>query len=237
LDRALAAKPRAVWLSFGDPAPFAGRIKDAGALVVCQVQSVAVAEDAVAKGADIIIAQGGEAGGHGIASGSMALVPAVVDAVGDKVPVLLAGGVADGRGLAAALMLGAQGVVMGTRFYASQEAGGFEAAKQRIVKASGDDTLRSIIFDISRQNVWPAPFTGRCLSNVHAVRWAGRELELLRRGDVLKEFATARQRGDFDVAPVIAGEAVGLIRDIPSARAIVERTVAEAERLLAAGTR
>jgi nitronate monooxygenase len=237
LDRALAAKPSAVWLSFGDPAPFAGRIKDAGALLACQVQNVAMAEDAVAKGADIIIAQGGEAGGHGISAGSIALVPAIVDAVGNKVPVLLAGGVADGRGLAAALMLGAQGVVMGTRFYASQEAAGMEAAKQRMVSASGDDTQRSIIFDISRQNVWPAPFTGRCLRNEHVDRWAGRELELMRRADALKEFASARQHGDFDIAPVIAGESVGLIRDIPTAGEIVERTVAQAEHLLRAGPR
>jgi nitronate monooxygenase len=237
LDLALAAKPSAVWLSFGDPAIFAGRIKDAGALLVCQVQSVAMAEDAVAKGADIIVAQGGEAGGHGISAGSIALVPAIVDAVGEKVPVLMAGGVADGRGLAAALMLGAKGIVMGTRFYASEEAAGFPAAKERMVGATADDTLRSIIFDISRQNVWPSPFTGRCLRNEHVNQWAGRELELMRRADVLSDFGNARQRGDFDIAPVIAGEAVGLIRDLPTAGEIVARTVADAERLLAGGGR
>src|SRR5499427_5291396 len=165
LDLALAANPRAILLSFGDPEPFVRRIKDAGALLVCQVQDVGMAIDVVAKGADIIVAQGGEAGGHGVSQGSFTLVPAVVDAIGDEVPVLLAGGAADARGLAAAIMLGAQGIVMGTRFYASVEAAGHEAAKQRIVAASGDETLRSIVFDISRNNVWPHPFTGRCLAN------------------------------------------------------------------------
>jgi nitronate monooxygenase len=236
LDRALAAKPAAVWLSFGDPAPFVEKIRAAGALVICQVQTVAMAEDAVAKGADIIVAQGTEAGGHGVSCGTIALVPAVVDAVGHKVPVAAAGGIGDGRGLAAALMLGAQGVVLGTRFYACQEAAGHPDAKARIVAASGEDTLRSIVFDVSRRNVWPAPYTGRLLMNEHARKWAGREIELMRcidrEGDA---YAAARSRGDFDIAGVIAGEVVGLIHDVPTAKEIVQRVVNEADNLLAAG--
>lgn len=233
LDQVLEAKPDAVWLSFGDPAPFAKMIKRAGALVVCQVQTVAMAEDAVAKGADIIVAQGGEAGGHGIACGSFSLLPAVVDAVGHKVPVALAGGVADGRGLAAALMLGGQGVVLGTRFYASEEAAGPLAAKKRIVSASADDTSRSVVFDVSREKVWPTPYTGRCLKNEHLERWAGRELDLIRQGDAERlKFLEAQRRGDFDIAPVIAGEAAGLIHDILPAADIVRRIAAEAELLL-----
>lgn len=237
LDMTLAAGPRAVWFSFGDAAPFIARVKDTGTLVVCQVQSVAMALEAVRKGADIIVAQGGEAGGHGISQSSLTLLPAVVDAVGGRVPVVLAGGAADGRALAAALMLGAQGIVMGTRFYASQEAAGRDAAKQRVLAADGTETVRSIVFDISRQNVWPHPFTGRCLVNAHTDRWLGREQELMRRADVLANFATARETGDFDMAPVIAGEAAGLIHDIPSAREIVLRTVADAERLLGSAPR
>ena len=232
LDMALAAGPRAVWFSFGDPAPFVARVKAAGALVVCQVQSVDMATDVAALGADIVVAQGGEAGGHGISQSSFTLVPAVVDAVGSKVPVVLAGGAANGRALAAALMLGAQGVVMGTRFYASQEAAGRDSAKQRILAADGGETLRSIVFDISRQNVWPHPFTGRCLANRHTDRWLGREQELMRRADALADFAHAREAGDLHIAPVIAGEAVGLVHDIPSAKEIVLRTIGEAERLL-----
>ena len=167
---------------------------------------------------------------------AMALVPAVVDAVGDKVPVVMAGGVGDGRGLAAALIVGAQGVVLGTRLYASQEAAGHADAKARIVAASGEDTMRSVIFDISRRNVWPAPFTGRCLKNDHTSKWEGREVELMRNiGDEGPRFQAARERGDFTVAPVIAGEVVGLIHDVPTADEIVRRIVAEAEQRLSGG--
>jgi nitronate monooxygenase len=233
LGQALAAKPDAIWLSFGDPAPFAAQVKAAGIPLICQVQTVAMAQDAVAKGADIIVAQGSEAGGHGVSCSSLALAPAVVDAVGDKVPVVMAGGIGDGRGLAAALMLGAQGVVLGTRLYASQEAAGSAEAKARIVAASGDASLRSIIFDISRRNVWPAPYTGRCLANEHTRRWAGREVELLRNIDEESpRYLEARTRGNFDIAAVIAGEVSGLIHDVPAAGDIIRRTMAEAEALL-----
>jgi nitronate monooxygenase len=235
LDMALERRPAAVMLSFGDPAPFAERIKRAGALLVCQVQTVRLALDAAAKGADVLVAQGAEAGGHGIARGTMALVPAVVDAVGPDLPVAAAGGIADGRGLAAALMLGASGVLMGTRFYASEEALGHPAAKERICRASGDDTVRSIVFDISRRNVWPAPFTGRLLRNAHADRWLRREMELLRNIEVeAARYAAAREAGDFDVAGVIAGEAVDLVGEVLPAAVIVERVVSEAARLIGA---
>jgi len=124
LDLALERKPAAVFLSFGDVAPFVERIHRAGALAICQVQSIALATQAVAAGADILVAQGTEAGGHGATRGMATLVPEMVDAVGADVPVVAAGGIADGRGLAAALMLGAAGVLMGTRFYATSEAAG-----------------------------------------------------------------------------------------------------------------
>jgi nitronate monooxygenase len=236
LDMTLDAKPDAVWLSFGDPEPFADRIKAAGALVICQVQSVAMARDAVAKGADIVVAQGAEAGGHGASRGTFALVPAVADAVGDRAAVVAAGGIADGRGLAAALMLGAEGVVLGTRLYASVEAAGHGAAKERIVAASGDDTVRGLIFDISRQNVWPAPFTGRCLVNEHARRWAGREVELMQNArSEGPRYMAAREAGDFDIAAVIAGESAALVHDVAPAGAIVTEIVETAEALLPVG--
>lgn len=235
--QALAAKADAIWLSFGDPTPFVGMIKDAGALLICQVQTVAMARDAVSKGADIIVAQGTEAGGHGISRGALSLVPAVVDAVGHRVPVVLAGGVADGRGLAAALMLGAQGVTLGTRFYACQEAGGSPDAKARIIGASGDDTVRSIVCDISRQNVWPAPYTGRCLVNDHVRKWVGHEVELLQCSrEEGKRYAAALARGDFNIAAVIAGESAGLIRDLPTAGEIVRRIIGQATELIRAAS-
>lgn len=234
LDLALERKPVAVMLSFGDPAPFADRIKRAGARLLCQVQTLAMAKEAAASGADILVAQGAEGGGHGVSRGLITLLPEIVDAVGGRIPVVACGGLADGRGLAAGLMLGASGAMFGTRFYASQEAAGADAAKERIRAASGDDSLRSIVFDISRRNVWPAPFTGRCLRNPFLDRWYGREVELLRTADAEAErVAEARRKQDFDVAPVIAGEASGLVREILPAREIVDRIVREAQTLLA----
>ena len=233
LDIALAAAPRAIMLSFGDPKPFASQIKSAGARLICQVQTEDMASQALDAGADILIAQGTEAGGHGASRTTIDIVPAVVDLAAGRVPVAAAGGIADGRGLAAMMMLGASGVLLGTRFYASIEADGAEEAKKRICAATSGTTVRSIIFDLSRNNVWPAPFNGRCLINDHARRWMGREVELLQNVKaVAADYAEARAAGNFDVAAVIAGEAVGLIHDIPPAAEIVGRTVTEAEQII-----
>jgi nitronate monooxygenase len=232
LTRALSHQPAAIMLSFGDPRPFAVEIHAAGTRLICQVQNLAQAREAIEAQADVIVAQGTEAGGHGMSEPLFTLLPQVVDAC-PGTPVIAAGGVADGRGLAAAMMLGAEGVLMGTRFYASQEANGHPEAKRRIVAAAGGQTVRSIVFDLSRRNRWPAPYTGRLLRNTHLDRWLGREDELEAHGDeVGRHYATARERGDFEVAGVIAGEACALIHDIPPAGEIVERIVAEAEHLL-----
>lgn len=237
LDLALERKPAAVMLSFGDPKPFVDRIKRTGAILLCQIQSIALAREAAEAGADILVAQGTEGGGHGVSRGLVSLLPEVVDAIGTRIPVVAAGGIADGRGLAAALMLGASGVLIGTRFYATTEAAAADAAKERIRAATGDDTVRSIVFDISRGNVWPAPFTGRCLRNAHLDRWFGREVELLRHQvEEATKYAGARTSGDFNVAAVIAGESAGLVRDIVPARDIVERIVREASVLLGRGS-
>jgi len=234
LDLTLERKPALVMLSFGDVRELLPRIQRAGVPVLCQVQTLAMAREAVAAGADMLVAQGGEAGGHGVGRGLMALLPEIVDAVGGRVPVVAAGGIADGRGLAAALMLGAAGVLVGTRFYASDEAAGAPAAKQRIVAATGDASVRSIVFDISRRNVWPAPFNGRCLRNAHTERWLGRELELMQNVEVESaRYLAARQAQDFEIAAVIAGEAAGLIRDVQPAGRIVAGMVEQAEGLLA----
>src|SRR5882672_4111455 len=233
LEIALRAHPRAIMLSFGDPKPFASRIKSSGALLICQVQDEAMARQALDAGADILIAQGTEAGGHGASRTTIDIVPAIVDLAAGRVPVAAAGGIGDGRGLAAMMMLGASGVLLGTRFYASQECDGAEEAKKRICAASNGDSVRGIIFDLSRNNVWPAPFTGRCLINDHARRWKGREVELLQNVHaVAAEYAAAKAAGNFDVAAVIAGEAVGLIHDIPPAAEIVDRIVTEADQIL-----
>jgi len=232
LHQALAHRPAAIMLSFGDPRPFAPAIREAQARLICQVQTMAQARQADEAGADIIVAQGTEAGGHGMSEPLFTLLPQVVDAF-PETPVVAAGGIADGRGLAAALLLGAEGVLMGTRFYASQEADGHPQAKRRIVAAESGQTVRSNVFDFSRGIRWPAGYTGRLLRNRHAETWLGREGELEARMDeVSREYAMARERGDFDIAGVIAGEAAGLIHDIPPAAEIVERVVAEAEHRL-----
>ena len=236
LDLALERKPAAAMLSFGDPTPFIERIKLADAVAICQVQSLALAIDAVAAGADILVAQGSEGGGHGASRGLSTLLPEIVDAVKGRALVVAAGGIADGRGLAAALMLGGSGVLMGTRFYATTEAAGADAAKERICNADGDSTVRSIVFDISRRNVWPAPFTGRCLRNQHLDAWFGREVELLRNLDPESaKYAAARKEANFDIAAVIAGESSGLVHEILPARDVVERMVHDAARLLKHG--
>jgi nitronate monooxygenase len=116
LALALARKPVAVMLAFGDPAPFADKIKRAGALLICQIQSVAMARDALSAGADVLVAQGTEAGGHGMTRGTLSLVPEVVDLVAGSVAGVAAGASADGRGLAAALLLGATVILWGPRF-------------------------------------------------------------------------------------------------------------------------
>jgi nitronate monooxygenase len=236
LDLALARRPPAVMLSFGDVRPHADKIKRAGALLICQVQTIGHVEEAVACGADIIVAQGAEAGGHGMSRGTFPFVPAVVDVVPD-IPVVAAGGIGDGRGLAAAMMLGADGVLMGTRFLASQEAAALAGAKEQIVAATGDRTIRGILFDIVRRNVWPAPYTGRVLRNDFTERWEGRELELLRHQEQeAARYEAARAAGDFGNVAVIAGEVVDLIGDIPAAGEIVARVVREAEALLTAAS-
>jgi len=178
LDRALARRPAAVMLSFGDPRPFAPAIRTAVAVLICQVQTVSQAREAAEAGADVIVAQGTEAGGHGMSEPLFTLLPQVADAFPGTL-VVAAGGIADGRGVAAALMLGAEGVLMGTRFYASQEADGHPEAKRRIVEAQGGQTVRSIIFDLSRRIRWPAPYTGRLLRNRRFQRrWGYRRREL-----------------------------------------------------------
>ncbi len=233
LDIALKAKPRAIMLSFGDPKPFSSRIKAAGSLLICQVQTEEMAREALDAGADILIAQGTEAGGHGASRTTLDVVPAIVDLAAGRVPVVAAGGLADGRGLAAMMVMGASGVLLGTRFYASLECDGAEEAKKRICAANSGDTVRGIVFDVSRRLWWPAPFTGRALVNDHARRWTGREAELIHNLDsVAAEYAAARDAGNFDIAGVFAGEGVGLIHDIPPAGEIVDRIVKEADQIL-----
>jgi nitronate monooxygenase len=237
LDRALDRKPAAVMLSFGDARPFVAAIKRADAALICQVQTVKQAIEAVNIGADIVVAQGTEAGGHGGARATFPLLPAVVDAVrerDDDVVVVAAGGIADGRGLAAALTLGAEGVLVGTRFLAADEALNSREARAKVVAAGGDDTVRTRVFDIIRRLDWPEPYTGRAIRNGFSARWHGHEADL--ENDLAAEvarYAQAVEANDLDTRVVFAGEAVDLVRNVMPAAAIVESLVQEAEAALA----
>ena len=233
---ALSYRPAAVFLSFGDPAPFGALVKKAGIRLICQVQDVAGARQAAAAGADVIVAQGTEAGGHGSRRATLPLVPAVADAVA-PVPVLAAGGIADGRGVAAALMLGAQGAVLGTRFCASAEALWPDWAKKQLVAGSGDETSRSRVFDIARGLDWPAPYTGRALRNAFADAWDGREEALRASAEAREQFTLGHQAGDPDVALVWAGEGTDLITAVEPAGNLVAQIMAQAEGLLRGAAR
>jgi nitronate monooxygenase len=234
-ERVLAAKPRAVLLSFGDPAPYVPAIRAAGSRLICQVQTVKDARRAAEWGADAIVAQGTEAGGHGASRAALALVPAVVDAVA-PIPVLAAGGIADGRGIAAALMLGAQGAVVGTRFIATPESLSHPNAKARVVEGGGDETLRTRVFDIVRGKDWPLRFTGRALRNEFTARWHGREEALAQALDAeVPRYAEAAAAGDVRTAVVFAGEGVDLIHGIAPAQAVVASLVAETVAALRKG--
>ena len=233
LDQALERNPAVFFLSFGEEAQFARKIKDSGTLLICQVQDVEGARRAAGAGADIIVAQGTEAGGHGAQRrATLALVPAVVDAV-DPIPVLSAGGIADGRGLAAALMLGAGGALIGTRFWATPEALGHHNAKELLTKASGDHTMRTRIFDIIREIDWPQGYSGRAVANDFTAAWHGREAELAASlGTERDRFWSAMREGDVRTSVVFAGEGLDLVHDIKPAGEIVQEIATEAEALL-----
>ncbi len=235
LDVVIEQEPQAIFLSFGQLGRFVAPVKRAGLPLIAQVQSVEQARAAVGEGADIIVAQGTEAGGHGGRRATLPLVPAVVDAVGD-IPVVAAGGIADGRGLAAALMLGASGVLCGTAFLAADESLAHANVKAAAVAASGDSTARGSVFDVIRGYDWPEAWNIRTLVNNFSDRWESDHDGLIRDLEQQKaRYAAARDAGDVSVAAVIAGEAVDLVRTQQPADAILTAMVAEAEELLRRG--
>jgi nitronate monooxygenase len=223
-------------LSFGDASDYIQRIRDAGILVICQVQTVEMARAVLAQGSDVVIAQGTEAGGHGATRSTLPLVPAVVDLAAQEYPeaiVVAAGGIADGRGLAAALMLGAEGVMLGTRFVATPECLIDEPIRNRMVEASGDETLRSNVFDVVSGSPWPKEFTGRAVANAMSDEWHTRQDELTMNATAKTRFASAQENADIAYRTVWAGEALDMIQTVEPAGVIVRRIVAEAESALA----
>ena len=221
MEAALDEGVRVIAHSFADPTPFVGAAHEAGAVVICQVRTLAAAVQAADAGVDVITAQGTEAGGHTGHVSTLTLVPSVVDAVA-PIPVLAAGGIADGRAIAAALMLGAEGVWIGTRFLATHECGVSDAHKAAVIDATTDDTILTDVYDIARSTPWPDDVSGRAIRDTFAERWHGNDEEL-------REIVRAEAHGPRDRATVAsearghwAGEASSFVTGREHAADVVE---------------
>ena len=240
LDLPAEERPRAVMLSFGDARRYAARIAASGAPLICQIQRLEQAKQALEAGAQVLVAQGAEAGGHGMngldGRSTLTLVPELADWLASKAPetlLLAAGGIADGRGLAAALTLGADGALLGTRFWATQESLAPLGAKQAALTAGGDGTARSAVFDILRRKHWPAPYDFRALRNDLHRSWEGR-VDALRAAPEAAQasYDAGVQAGDYSRAHATVGEAIGLVHDLPEAGVLVKRLHAQAQAVL-----
>jgi nitronate monooxygenase len=232
LTQALEKSPKAIFLSFGNPAPFVPEVKAAGVPLICQVQTLKDAKHAIASGADIIVAQGAEAGGHGEKRATFTLVPEIADYIANAAPEVLlaaAGGIADGRGLAASLMLGADGVLVGSRFWAAKEALVDPAVLKAAIGASGDDTLRTSVIDIVRGRDWAERYDCRVLDNRFTAEWHGNEAGLKKDKTAHEKWQQAALDGNPAIANGIVGEAVGLIHDMMPAKDIVRQMVEQAK--------
>jgi enoyl-[acyl-carrier protein] reductase II len=231
---ALAARPAVISFALDDPGDLVRQAHDAGSLVMLQVTTVAQATQAAERGVDVIIAQGGEAGGYCGELSTMTLVPQVVDAV-SPIPVVAAGGIFDGRGIAAALMLGAAGVNLGTRFIATQEAPAPEEWKQAIAQARSEDAIKvDVLNDIS-----PLPGTagfGTVLRSLHTPfldEWSAKREEARRNRERLRQqIVSTTQAGQPHATLLTAGQSAGGIKDIPSVAELMRRLVEETEAAL-----
>jgi enoyl-[acyl-carrier protein] reductase II len=231
---ALAARPAVISFALDDPGDLVRQAHDAGSRVMLQVTTVAQATQAAERGVDVIIAQGGEAGGYCGEVSTMTLVPQVVDAV-SPIPVVAAGGIFDGRGIAAALMLGAAGVNLGTRFIATQEAPVPEEWKQAIAQSRSEDAIKvDVLNDIS-----PLPGTagfGTVLRSLHTPfldEWSAKREEARRNRERLRQqIVSTTQAGQPHATLLTAGQSAGGIKDIPSVAELMRRLVAETEAAL-----
>jgi nitronate monooxygenase len=227
-------RPSAVMLSFGDPRPFTELVRRAGAALILQVTDLEEARQAIDLGADVIVAQGTESGGHGARQGRSTLpfVPLVAD-LAVPVPVLAAGGIADGRGVAAALCLGAAGALIGTRFQATAETLADPGTVKAIIEGRGGDTERSSVLDIARGSRWPSKYPARTLRHPFLDLWRSREDELAADPAARQAYQDGITRGDLPPLPVWASQAIDLINDLPLAADLVGALAAQAQDALA----
>ncbi|MFF0386787.1 NAD(P)H-dependent flavin oxidoreductase [Streptomyces sp. NPDC004286] len=235
-DKVLGYAPPVIALSFGDAAQvhkYVASATDAGSHVVVQVHDPQQAAVAVQAGASVLVAQGAEAGGHHKNQATLPLIPVVLDITEGRVPVVAAGGFADGRGLAAALALGADGVMMGTRFAATEESLATAGFKSRLVSARTADTVNTRAFDVVRGIPWDDVYQARSVSNDFTRTWTGRDVELAgQRAIVEPEWIAAVARDDTSQRAMFAGEVLDLIQNVRPAAQVVHDTVDEAERVL-----
>jgi nitronate monooxygenase len=232
LDLAISLRPALVSVSFGDPSPYVGRLHDAGILVASQVQNSARARTALDGGVDVIVAQGTEAGGHTGSVGTLPLLQIVLEMT--EKPVLAAGGIATGRGVAAVLAAGAAGAWIGTPFLLARESRTADAARARIIASDETQTIYTAVYDRVQGKPWPREFRGRALRNSFAERWHGHEDELVSSPQAVDDFRAAKSAGDFDRANIYAGQSVGALHAIESAAEIVARLEMQAEAALEA---
>ena len=230
---ALDEKTPVIVFSFTDPQPWLGRARDAGAITICQVQSVELARLAVEAGADILLAQGNEAGGH---TGGMNLLPLLVDLVEryPQLPVLAAGGITGGRALAGVLGAGAQGASLGTALLATPEAVEIPPAfKDLIVRSEGHDTTFTRLYDLLGDRPWPEGIAGRVYRNRLVREWDGRDADILaNREELASDVAAAGARLDTEFCSVYMGQGVGQVNAIRPAAEVVREICEGAERMI-----
>jgi len=232
LEATIAAQPGLVSVSFGDPAPYVAPLHDAGIAVCSQVNTVADAHRALDAGVDVLVALGTEAGGHTGKRSTLPLLQEVLTLT-DR-PVIAAGGIATGAGMAAALVAGAAGVWIGTPLLSCTEGLNSPAARERVRAASGDETVLTRAFDVAEGVAWPERWPGRAVINDFSREWHGREEELLEDAAARQRVVDGRRTGDPANAPLYAGESVGLVTSERSATDVVHELDAEAEKALRA---
>lgn len=231
LVAAIEAGPDLISLSFGDPAPFVERIFAAGIPVAAQIQTIDDLRAAERAGVDLIVAQGGEAGGHTGRIGTLPLLQEVLEST--SLPVVAAGGIATGRGLAAVLAAGAHGALIGTVLLASPETAGPDFAKERVIAAGSADTVYTSVFDVARNQAWPSRWGGRALRNAFSDKWhtgvvTGGENPIPEADAMAADYDPA----DPDAGVVYAGQAAGMVDGSQAAGEIVHKIAADAEELL-----
>ncbi|MGI5218719.1 NAD(P)H-dependent flavin oxidoreductase [Nocardia sp. CA-290969] len=231
LDTALAARPALISIGFTDDFDWVNRLHRHGVAAATQVYDAEQARRAADAGVDVLVARGAEGGGHGEPLlGTLPLLDAVLDAV--DVPVLAAGGISTGRSLAAVLAAGAAGAWMGTRLSICAEALTPPGARAALARATATDTVATRVFDIAQNLTWPARFPSRVLRNDFTRQWAGREADLARTPAAHESVAAAMAADDPDIAPVDAGQGVGVLVESAPARAIIDDLCATAQRCL-----